>query len=61
MTRKFKVNIIESEEGWGSKVVDSKYFFTEIEALTWVDVYNTKDNPPGATPSWYMLAVYVGD
>ena len=61
MPRQFRVDIIEYEEGWGSKVVDSKHFSTEIVALIWVDAYNTKYNPPGATPSWYMIAVYVGD
>lgn len=39
MLRQFRVDIIESEEGWGSKVVDSKYFDTEIEALA----CNTKE------------------
>ena len=61
MPRQFRVDIIESEAGWGSKVVDSKYFDTEIEARSWADIYNRKYNPPGATPSWYMIAVYEGD
>ena len=57
----FKVFIIESEAGWGRKVDEVKRFDTKQEALKFVEDYNTKYNPPGPTPSWYMIAQYGGE
>jgi hypothetical protein len=56
----FRVDIIESESGWGSKVDDTKYFDTEEDALTFCKEYNDEYNPPGPTPAWYMIARYQG-
>ncbi len=55
-----RVDIIESEAGWGSKIDESKYFTTEQEGKDFVKEYNDKYNPPlkpgERTPEWYMIA-----
>ena len=56
----YKVVIIESERGWGSKVDEEIYYDNEAEALAFVKSYNDKYNPPGPTPDWYMIARYEG-
>jgi len=56
----FAVDIIESEAGWGSKVDETLYFDDEPSAKQYVKEYNDKHNPPGPTPSWYMIAQYRG-
>jgi len=53
----WRVDIIESERGWGSKVDDSVYFTDRTEAAAWVKEYNDKFNPPVPAPDWYMMAV----
>lgn len=55
----FRVNIIESERGWGQKLDDVKYFDNELEAREFVKKYNSKNTAP-VTPDWYMYADYVG-
>jgi hypothetical protein len=55
----YKVAIIESEAGWGSKIDEIKYFPTEQEARSFVKDYNSL-NTSQVTPSWYMFAEYVG-
>lgn len=52
----WRVDIIESERGWGSKVDDSVYFTDRVEADTWAKEYNSKYNPEGPVPDWYMVA-----
>lgn len=56
----YRVDIIESESGWGSNIEETIYFDNKAEAQAYVEEYNAKHNPPGPTPSWYMLAQYVG-
>jgi hypothetical protein len=56
----YRVDIIESERGWGSKVDEVKYFDTEESALAFCKEYNDKYNPPGPAPDWYMIAQYRG-
>lgn len=56
----YKVNIIESERGWGQKIDETIYFSTEDKAKTYVREYNDKYNPPGPAPDWYMIAEYIG-
>jgi hypothetical protein len=55
----YRVDIIESERGWGSKVDEVKYFDTEESALAFCKEYN-KDNPTDHVPDWYMVAQYQG-
>jgi hypothetical protein len=54
----WRVSIIESERGWGSKVDEIIEFATEAEAVSYVTNYNTKHNPNlgGPVPDWYMVA-----
>ena len=55
----YKVIIIESERGWGTKIDEVKYFDNEAEAINFVQQYNA-DLPPGPAPDWYMMARYEG-
>ncbi len=59
LTQTFKVEIIESERGWGSKIDEVKYFDNEAEAKAFCTQYNST-NPPGPAPDWYMQANYCG-
>lgn len=53
----YRVNIIESERGWGQKIDESKDFLTYEAAKKWADNYNEKYNPPvDVVPDWYMYA-----
>ena len=52
----FKVQIIESEAGWGRKLDSEKEFETEEEARQFCKDYNNKYNPEGPVPEWYMYA-----
>ena len=56
----FKVDIIESESGWGSKIDDTIYFDNEAEARQYVIDYNLKWNTAKTVPAWYMYAAYAG-
>lgn len=59
--KKWRVEIIESELGWGSKVDEVKEFDTWEEANEFTRDYNTKYNPPSDnTPDWYMYANLEG-
>ena len=53
----WRVDVIESERGWGSHVEDVFYFTEQAEAAVWVKEYNEKWNPPGPVPDWYMAAM----
>jgi hypothetical protein len=55
----YRVDIIESERGWGSKVDEVKYFDTEQSATDFCTEYN-KDCPTDHVPDWYMVARYQG-
>lgn len=52
---KVKVEIIESERGWGQKVDEVKEFNSKIEAEKFIRAYNAKNNLP-EVPDWYMYA-----
>jgi hypothetical protein len=52
---RWRVDIIETERGWGSKVDESKYFKSLKRANTFVAKYNAKNNEP-VVPVWYMYA-----
>lgn len=64
LTEAFRVDIIESERGWGRKIDETIYFDNEVEARDYVKDYNDKYNPPRmpgqGVPDWYMVAEYVG-
>ena len=56
----FRVNIIESEAGWGQKVDEIIYFDSEPEAKQYALDYNARYNTTKKVPSWYMRADYCG-
>lgn len=56
----YRVDIVESERGWGQKIDESIYFDNADEAREYVYTYNLTHNPLGPVPDWYMVAQYVG-
>lgn len=60
---KTKVEIIESESGWGQKVDEVRTFPTERKASNFVKKFNKKNEDDYAkthtVPSWYMYARIV--
>ena len=52
---RFRVDIIESERGWGQKIDGHRDFETIEEADTFVIDFN-KDNNLDHVPDWYMYA-----
>lgn len=56
----YRVDIIESERGWGSKLDETLYFDNEAEARKYVADYNAKYNTFEEVPDWYMVAEYCG-
>ncbi len=44
MTIKFKVEIIESERGWGMRLDEVKLFDDAQEAFDWVEEFNASNN-----------------
>lgn len=56
----YRVDIIESERGWGSKLDETLYFDNEAEARKYVADYNAKYNTSKEVPDWYMVAEYCG-
>lgn len=59
--KRFVVQIIESERGWGSRVDEEIHFDSEREAKEWVRAYNIKYNSSNDVPDWYMVAAYAGE
>lgn len=55
----YRVDIIESERGWGTKVDEVKYFDSEESAKAFCAEYN-KTNTASVAPDWYMQANYCG-
>ena len=54
-TPKVKVEVIESERGWGQKVDEVLEFDTLEEANDYIKKFNSGNNLP-VTPDWYMYA-----
>ncbi len=52
----YKVIIIESERGWGSKIDEVIYFETADDAADYADIYNKTYNNKDYVPDWYMYA-----
>jgi hypothetical protein len=55
----YKVEVIESERGWGSKIDEVKYFNTKEFAEKFVKEFNSA-NDKDVVPDWYMYAQYCG-
>ena len=55
----YRVDVIESERGWGQKVDEVKYFTTQEEARDFCSKFNAQ-NTETYVPDWYMRADYVG-
>lgn len=51
----WKVDIIESERGWGQKIDETVYFDNEPEAVKFQQDYNAR-NTAKVVPDWYMYA-----
>lgn len=58
-TVKHRVDIIETERGWGSKIDRIEYFDSKADAEEFVKEFNSK-NTDTLVPDWYMYANYVG-
>lgn len=54
-----RVDIIEYERGWGSRVDEAVYFDNREEAIKYCDDFNSK-NTAKEVPDWYMIAEYQG-
>lgn len=54
--RYYRVDMLESEAGWGSRTDDSFYYKTKEAASKFVKEYNDKYNNKPVTPSWYIVA-----
>jgi hypothetical protein len=55
----YRVDLIEYERGWGSKVDERIYFDNEAEARKYCEDFNAK-NTAKVVPDWYMVAEYKG-
>lgn len=51
----WRVDIFESERGWGQRLDEEKYFDNELEARNFVNDFNSK-NDLDYVPDWYMVA-----
>jgi len=51
----WKVQIIESEHGWGQRVDEVREFKTFDQANEFASEFNAKNNLP-QVPDWYMYA-----
>ena len=52
---RWRVNIIESERGWGQRLEDVKFFDSEQEAKNYAKNFNKRNNKE-KVPDWYMYA-----
>jgi hypothetical protein len=55
----YRVDIVEHERGWGSKVDDVIYFDNKAEAVKYCETFNAR-NTDNTAPDWYMVAEYRG-
>jgi hypothetical protein len=55
----YRVDLIEYERGWGSKIDETIYFDNEAEAREYCKNFNAK-NTAKEVPDWYMIADYRG-
>jgi hypothetical protein len=55
----WRVEIIESERGWGSKLGETKFFDNQNEAEEFCKTYNS-ENKEKIVPDWYMYSRVAG-
>jgi len=55
----YRVDLVEYERGWGSKIDETIYFDNEVEARKFAEDFNAK-NTEKVVPDWYMIADYRG-
>ena len=55
----FRVDLVEHERGWGSRIDETLYFDNEEEAKAYVKNFNSQ-NTEVTVPDWYMVADYRG-
>ena len=55
----YRVDLVEYERGWGSKIDETIYFDNEAEARKYCEDFNAK-NYDDEVPDWYMIADYRG-
>lgn len=55
LSETWKVEIIESERGWGTKVEEVKFFDNQKDAAAFVSEFNST-NTEDYAPDWYMYA-----
>jgi hypothetical protein len=55
----YRVDLIESERGWGQKIDETIYFDNEAEARKYCEDFNAR-NTEAVAPDWYMRADYRG-
>jgi hypothetical protein len=55
----YRVDLIEFERGWGSKIDTTLYFDNEAEARKYAADFNAR-NCDNEVPDWYMIAEYRG-
>lgn len=55
----YRVDLIEHERGWGSKIDEVLYFDNEAEAREYARAFNAR-NTAATAPDWYMIADYRG-
>jgi hypothetical protein len=55
----YRVDIIESERGYGQKLEDTLYFDNDLEAKAYCKTFNAS-NTDAFIPDWYMVAEYRG-
>lgn len=53
--RAFKVPVIESERGWGSKIDDYMVCISNDVAKNFIEIFNSSNNKE-VTANWYMYA-----
>lgn len=51
----YKISVIESERGWGSKIDDYMVCLTHEDAILFKKEFNS-DNNLDVVPDWYMYA-----
>lgn len=55
----YRVDLLEFERGWGSRVDEVLYFDNEAEARKYANDFNAR-NTATVVPDWYMVAEYRG-